>query len=74
MKNITKGSIVKYIESKYGSSHGWYRISWIGRHTCNLKSIFGNYIHFKGVPLTDVVEDEESWYKAWQQSDSYQCM
>ena len=70
MENL-QSAIVKY-------KGGFYRVSadkgqgekrWV-----NLKSIFGNTIYYKHVPVTEVVEAEQEWYNRWTQSESYQSM
>lgn len=70
MENL-QSAIVKY-------KGGFYRVSadkgqgekrWV-----NLKSIFGNTIYHKQVPVAEVVEAEEEWYTGWTQSESYQSM
>lgn len=66
---IKKGSVVLY---KDGHSH--YRVRSINSKTVNLCTVFGGKMRHKGVPLTDVIEDEAAWYAAWQKSETYQCM
>jgi len=67
MKPISKGSIVKYKD-------GNYRVSACFSKTVNLSGVFSSHIHHKGIPLSEVVEDEEEWYKRWTQSESYKSM
>lgn len=64
---IAKGMIVKYDD-------GNYRVSCVKGGKVNLKSIFGNKIYHKGIPVELVVEDGEAWYKRWSQSETYMCM
>ena len=68
MKTITKSSIVKYKD-------GWYRVSALFSKTVNLCGIFNtDKIYYKGVSIDEVIEDEDNWYKNWQQSETYKCM
>jgi len=64
---IIKGSIVHYNE-------GWQRVTARYKDSVNLGSIFGSRVNHKRVPLSEVYEDEDMWYKHWQQSETYQCM
>ena len=67
MKEVKVGSIVLYIGK-------WYRVTKVSKTTVNLGSIFGKTIYHKAVDKVMVAEDEESWYKMWQQSETYKCM
>jgi hypothetical protein len=66
MNDIKKGSIVLY-------SGCWYRVRAAFKDTVNLGSVFGSKTLFK-VPRSTVEEDEDAWYKNWQQSETYKCM
>lgn len=66
-KPIAIASIVKF-------QGGWYRVSRLTKNTVNLSGVFGGKVYHKGVSITDVVEDEESWRADWTQSESYQSM
>ena len=67
MKQLVKGSIVLY-------QNGHYRVGALFNTTCNLKSIFGDTIYFKGVPLEEVKEDYENWNERWIHSETYASM
>ena len=73
MKEITKGSIVKY---PINGSEPWghYRVSAVIADTVNLKSVFGSKIYYKRIPIDQVQEDEDAWYQEWTQSESYMSM
>jgi len=64
---IKKGSIVSF-------ENGNYRVTSVKGGKVNLGSIFGKYIYYKGIPIEDMFENEEQWYKKWSQSESYMCM
>mgnify|MGYP001604600846 CR=1 FL=1 len=70
---ITKGCVVRYKE-------GWQRVTAVfpKRGTCNVGPVFGGRGRFsgikKGIPLSEVYEDEAAWYEAWTKSEAYQCM
>lgn len=64
---IKKGSIVSF-------ENGNYRVTSVRGGKVNLGSIFGKYIYHKGIPIEDVFENGEEWYKKWSQSESYMCM
>lgn len=67
MKEIIKGSIVKYKDS-------WMEVTARFKNHVNLGRIFHGKTTIKGVPLTEVKEDHDEWYKVWEQSETYQCM
>lgn len=67
MKDIVKGSVVRYQDS-------YYRVTAITSTWCNLGSIFGSHIYHKRVSLGQVVEAHDEWYAKWQESDTYKCM
>jgi len=67
MRGIIKGSVVCY-------GKGWFRVTAKFRDSVNLGSIFGSRVIHKRVPLSEVYEDEDAWYKNWQQSETYRCM
>ena len=73
MNNIKKGSIVTVINTELNIK-GWYRVTRVTSKSVNLGSIFGGVIYYKGIDINSVMEDEANWYKAWQKTDSYQCM
>ena len=70
---LVVGDIVKYKEGR-GHSWGWARIKSIRGRFCNLCTPFGRQIIEKGVLIDTLIEDQEAWYRAWQQTESYQCM
>lgn len=73
--SVQKGSIVKFKDTANDKEkNGHYRVSSLKGGKVNLKSIFGNHIYFKGIPLEQVTEDEDTWYEGWQKSESYMCM
>lgn len=51
----------------------WVRITRLNSKWCNLGAIWGRSVYEKMVPLTDIIEDEAAWWKAWQQTDAYRC-
>ncbi len=64
---IKKGDIVKYKD-------GHCRVSAVFKTTVNLCGIFNGIIYHKKVPLAEVKEDQEAWYKLWQESETYKSM
>lgn len=64
---IKSGMIVLY-------NGGHYRVRKCTAHKVNLGSIFGKTLYHKGVPKSEVKEDQAAWYAAWTQSETYQCM
>ena len=68
-KTIQAGTIVHY-------GDGWVRVTSVskGKQTVNLTSVFGSKPFTKSVPLSEVYEDDDRWFKHWQQSETYQCM
>jgi hypothetical protein len=66
---LRKGSIVK-------TQNGHARITAVfpGKQTVNLGSIFGKRILARSVPVGQVYEDEDAWYNAWSQSETYMSM
>jgi hypothetical protein len=64
---IVKGSIVRYKD-------GWVKVTRLTSKTVNLGAIFGGKIYHKGIPLSEVYEDEAEWYNHWTQSETYKCM
>lgn len=72
---IGVGSIVKYKYTKGDRpKEGHYRVSSFKGGKVNLKSIFGNIIYFKSIPVDQVMEDEKAWAEGWQKSETYACM
>jgi hypothetical protein len=69
MKNagLKKGMIVKY-------KGGWGRLTRVTKNTVNIGGIWGQGRLQKGVPITEVFEDEANWYKAWTKTETYRCM
>jgi hypothetical protein len=75
MKAVQKGSIVLFKDLTNNGKDSWhYRVTSLKGGKVNLGSVFGKHIYFKGIPLEEVVEDEESWYAGWTRSESYMCM
>ncbi len=64
---IVKGGTVKYKD-------GYFRVSALFANTVNLGGIFSARIHHKKVPLSDVTEARDEWYKRWSESETYQSM
>ncbi len=64
---IVKGSIVKYKEH-------WYRTSHVTKRTANLCGVFRGKVFFKAVPLTELVEDDEGFMKYWSETETYRSM
>lgn len=64
---VVKGSVVKYQD-------GWVRVTARFKHTVNLGGIFNGKIYHKHVPLGEVFEDHDAWYKNWQESETYKSM
>ena len=74
MKQIVKGSIVKFSDLEKGKS-GYYKVTaQRGKKSVNLGSIFGREVYFKSVPIDALTECEKEWYEKWSKSDAYQCM
>ena len=73
MNEIVKGSVVRY-------KTGWQRVTAVfpKKGTCNVGPIFGGRGRFsgikKGIPLSEVYEDETACWSAWEQSETYRCM
>ena len=70
---IKQGSIVSYINPT-SNRPGWFRVTRVTKTTVNLGSIFGNTIHHKSVPISQVKEDEANWYQQWTSSETYKSM
>ena len=69
MKEIVKGSIVKYQGSNYMVK------TLFKNGTATLSAIWRtDYIYHRKVKVTDLVEDYEAWYDGWTKSESYMCM
>jgi len=66
-KVIKKGTIVEY-------QKGWCKVTAVFKDTVNLGAVFGNSLYHKGIPKSEVKEDEEAFYENWRKSESYQCM
>lgn len=64
---ITKGSVVKYKD-------GWMEVTAVFKNHVNLGHIFYGKTTIKKVPLNEVFEDRDAWYKEWEQSETYKCM
>lgn len=64
---IVKGSVVKYKD-------GYQRVTALFKNTANIGGIFNGKIYHKGVPLSELTEAHDEWYKEWQQSETYQSM
>lgn len=67
MNPIEKGSIVRY-------KQGWMEVTARFNHHVNLGYIFHGKTIIKKVPLNEVYEDKEAWYKEWSNSETYQSM
>ena len=67
MKEIVKGSIVKY-------NGGYYRVSARYAHTVNLTGVFTSFIHHRKLPVELVVEAHDEWYEQWTKSETYMSM
>lgn len=68
-KELKPGMIVLY-----SKNNGYYRVSKVTTNTVNLKTIFGKTVMYKGIPISDVKEDEETWYEKWKESETYKSM
>jgi hypothetical protein len=66
---IKVGSIVSI-----KNESGYYRVTSYRGGKVNLGSVFGKTIYHKGVPVENVYENENEWYKKWSQSETYMCM
>lgn len=66
---VTKGCVVRYKD-------GWKRVTAVfpKKGTCNVGPVFGIGSIKKGIPLSEVYEDEGEWFQHWQQSETYRCM
>ena len=65
---IEKGSIVLY-------DGGHYQVTFRTNTTVNLGHVWHRAkIRHKKVPIELVKEDGKTFYKNWQESESYQCM
>jgi len=72
---IEAGMIVALIEPKDRSEAGFMRVTSVRGGKANLGAIFGKRcIYLKGVPVENIMECEDKWYAAWQDSDTYKCM
>ena len=71
---ITSGMIVKIKDPQNRDEQGYYRVRKVTKNTVNLGSIFGKALYHKSIQKSRVIEDEATWYKGWQQSETYQCM
>ena len=69
MKEIVKGSIVKYQGNNYMVK------TLFKNGTATLSVIFRpEYIYHRKVNVTDLVEDYEAWYQGWTESETYQLL
>jgi hypothetical protein len=68
-KRLEKGTVVHYKD-------GWMEVRAVfaGKRTVNLGPIFHSKTKIKGVSVDEVYSDKDTWYEAWSQSESYQCM
>ncbi len=66
-RKVSIGSIVLY-----RGSH--YQVTRLTKKTVNLGYVFSRSVIHKGIPLSEVREDKETWYKYWEQSDTYKSM
>jgi len=73
MKDITKGSIVRYKNDATGHD-GWMEVRAVFKNTVNLGSIFQGRTTLKSIPIAQVTPDYDAWYATWQKSEAYQCM
>lgn len=68
---LQKGDVVHYKE-------GWMRVTAVFKTHVNLGPIFGGRGRFSGIikriPLSEVYEDHDAWYRYWETTESYQCM
>ena len=64
---IQAGNIVKYLD-------GNYRVTSVRGGKVNLGSVFGNQIYYKGIPMSDVVENGAEFMDTWSKSETYMCM
>lgn len=66
-KPVVKGDVVRY-------KGGYQRVSAVFKNSVNLAGIFSTRINHKKVPLSEVTEAHDEWYKKWQESETYKCM
>jgi len=71
---IKVGMVVKYLNPEDKKKNGHYRVTRVTKTTVNLATIFGGRICYKQVPLSQVTEDEASWYEGWTRSETYMSM
>jgi hypothetical protein len=64
---IVKGSVVKYKD-------GWMEVTAKFKNHVNLGHIFYGRTTIKKVPLSEVTEDKDAWYKRWSESETYKSM
>ncbi len=71
---IQKGSIVQ-VQNPNNPKH--FKRGMITRITskwANIGGVWGGKVFAKKVPLTEVTECADAFYKAWRSSESYRCM
>ena len=73
-KSIKQGDIVKFESLNRPTRRGYFRVTSVRGTKCNLGSIFGKTIYYKGIPVVELVECHDEWYAKWSQSETYQCM
>jgi hypothetical protein len=70
---IVKGDVVRYKD-------GWQRVTAVfpGKGTCNIGPVWGGRGRFsgikKGIPFSEVYEDGDAQWAAFEKSETYQCM
>jgi hypothetical protein len=67
---LRKGTIVKVQDG----GHARITAVFPGKQTANLGSIFGKRILDRSIPVTQIYEDEASWYDSWSRSETYMSM
>ena len=64
---IVKNSTVKYKD-------GYVMVKSLFKTHATLCTMFSHRIIAKKVPLTELTEAYDEWYKLWTESESYKCM
>lgn len=69
-KEIGVGSIVSW------KSEGFMRVKTVfkGKQVATLCGVFNGSIYFRNVPISELTEASDAFYKSWEQSDSYKSM
>ena len=71
---IQKGSIVQFQNPDRPKHFKRGRITRITSKWVNIGGVWGGKVFAKKVPLTEITECADAFYKAWRSSESYRCM